>query len=274
MFNITNLKEIESVGWIRANAIVHGDCLDVMPHIPDKSVDMILADPPYGTTACKWDSIIPLKPMWEQLKRIIKPNGAIVITASQPFTTTLISSNLGMFKYEWIWEKSKAGNFVNANNTPLKLHENVCVFSYGTCANRSLNRMNYNPQDVTDVHKKWNRPQKYSSDHNYSRPSHSLNRIISKENFPSSVIKIGSEHNPSHPTQKPVKLFEYLIKTYTNPEETILDFSVGSGTTAIAAENTDRKWIAIEKDKDIFNTAAQRITESIKQKKLFAGNCK
>ena len=239
--------------------LYHGDCLEIMPQL--EPVDLVLTDPPYGTTACSWDIVIPLEPMWEQLKRIIKKNGAVVLFGNQPFTTVLISSNMEMYKYDWIWEKIKAGNFIQAKNNPLKLHENICVFSNGVVIHKgqSTKRMPYNPIGVKDVAKKWHRPKIYDSEHNYKRPSHTTDRIINQECFPNSIIKINSIHNPPHPTQKPVELMEYLIKTYSNEEQTVLDFAIGSGTTAIACERLKRKWIGIEIEEKYCEIAAKRI---------------
>ena len=213
------------------------------------------------TTACKWDSVIPFEPMWEQLKRIIKPNGAIVLFGSEPFSSALRMSNIKMYKYDWIWEKTKAGNFIQAQNCPLKLHENISVFSNGVVIHKwqSIKRMNYYPQWVKEVNKKWNRPRIYESEHSYKRPSHKIERIITSEWFPSSVVKFGSEHNPSHPTQKPVALIEYLIKTYTNEWETVLDFTAGSGTTWVACQSTNRKYILIEKEQEYIDIIHKRL---------------
>ncbi len=252
------------------NQIIQGDCLEVMRGIPDKSVDMILCDLPYGTTACKWDTVIPFEPLWAHYRRLIKDNGAIVLMASQPFTTSLIASNMTMFKYCWVWEKTKAANFPNAPNMPLKLHEDICVFSLGTCANGSSQRMTYNPQGVRSVNKIRERPQKYEGEHNYKRPSHQLKRKINIESYPSSIIKISSEHNPPHPTQKPVALFEYLIATYTQPGEIVLDNCIGSGTTAIAALNTGRFFIGIEKEPQYVEIARKRLEQAQAQQSLFA----
>lgn len=246
--------------------IINGDCLKIMPDLPDNLIDMVLADPPYGTTNCRWDSIIPLEPMWEQLKRIIIPNGVIAMTASQPFTTTLIASNLKMFKYEWIWKKTKAGNFVHVRNMPLKLHENIVIFSDGKVKHTGQkNRMPYNPQGVVKVDKDWKRPQKYESEHNYKRPSHMLKRKITQEGFPSSIISIGSEHNPLHPTQKPVALGQYLIRTYTNEGNTVLDFAAGSGSFGVATILEKRNFIGIEKNKEYFKTMKERIKKVQKE---------
>jgi len=232
-----------------------------MKDIDDKSINMILCDLPYGTTQCKWDTIIPFNELWMHYERIIKDNGAIVLTATQPFTSNLIISNIKLFKYCWVWEKTKAANFPNAPNMPLKLHEDICIFSKGTCANGSKRRMIYYPQGVKEVNKEWKRPRKYDSEHNYKRPSHKLKRTIKFEGYPSTVIKINSEHNPPHPTQKPVALFEYLIKTYTNENDIVLDNCIGSGTTAIACLNTNRNYIGIEKEEKYFNIANERISQ-------------
>jgi len=249
--------------------LMQGDCLERMREIESGSVDMVLTDPPYGTTACKWDSIIPLEPMWEQLKRIIKPNGAIVMTASQPFTTALISSNLDMFKYELIWEKGRASGHVHAKNKQLKAHENIVIFSTGTTVHKSQSkrRMTYNPQMTKGE------PYKRKA----SKVSGSINHAPSKANidyegtevensgtrYPRSVI-FQSFHNVgnSHPTQKPVALMEYLIKTYTNENETVLDFTMGSGSTGVAAKNLNRKFIGIELDENYFNIAKERISNT------------
>lgn len=229
--------------------LLKGDCLELMKEIPDGSVDMILTDPPYGTTACKWDSIIPLEPMWEQLKRIIKPNGAIVITASQPFTTTLIASNMKMFKYCWVWDKKKGGNIQVLKWQPYKTHEDVVVFSDGA--------VNYYPIKT---------PQKERTGKTYSKGE--ANGIKNygdlrtyKDKHPKSILEISNANQKGkvHPTQKPVALMEYLIKTYTNEGETILDFTMGSGTTGVAAKNLNRDFIGIELDEEYFKIAEQRI---------------
>ena len=238
-----------------------GDCLEVMSKIPDGSVDMVCTDPPYGTTACKWDSVIPFEPMWGQLKRIVKPNGAIVLMASQPFTSALVMSNVKMFKYCWVWEKSRPTGHVHSKNKPMKKHEDIAVFSTGTTAHaaQSKTRMCYNPQDlinhVVPILRK-----NYTESHSVmlARPSH---RDTFQEfgNYPTSVLKIASQGKPLHPTQKPVALMEYMIRTYTNPGETVLDFTMGSGTTGVACVNTSRKFIGIEMDADYFTIAQARI---------------
>lgn len=229
--------------------LMQGDCLERMKEIPDGSVDMILTDPPYGTTACKWDSIIPLEPMWEQLKRIIKPNGAIVMTASQPFTTTLIASNMKMFKYCWVWEKSKPTGHLNAKKQPLKTYEDVTLFYSKQCT--------YNPQGTKPTDKMVSRTNRG----NYGECSKTTRQTVT--NYPRNIVKFPSIDGV-HPTQKPVALMEYLIKTYTNEGETVLDFTMGSGTTGVACVNTSRKFIGIELDHDYFNIALERI-EAAKQ---------
>lgn len=251
--------------------LLHGDCLDLMKQIPDGSIDMVLADPPYGTTACKWDSIIPLDAMWAHLKRVIKPNGAIVMTASQPFTSKLVMSNADWFKYEWIWEKGRASGYVHAKNKPLKCHENMLVFSGGTTTHKTMskNRMLYVPQMAEG---------KPYSRHIRTLNTGSINSAPTKANveyvgtlvvndgnrYPRSLVSF-KNHNVGnfHPTQKPVPLMEYMIKTYTNEGETVLDFTMGSGTTGVACVNTGRKFIGIELDEHYFNVAKQRIEGAV-----------
>ncbi len=199
--------------------------------IDDNSIDMILCDLPYGTTACKWDVIIPFDRMWEQFKRISKPNTPIVLTASQPFTSTLIVSNLDMFRYEWIWVKSRANGFLDANRKPMKKHENVLVFSEKPSA--------YYPQDLILKYK----PNKNSGNENvYGKVKKGYQAKVTFTNYPDSILNFGSIKN-IHPTQKPVSLFEYLIKTYTCENDLVFDPCCGSGTTGIAAHNTNRRFI-------------------------------
>ena len=247
--------------------LYHGDCLEEMVKIPDGSVDMILTDPPYGTTACKWDSVIPLEPMWVQLNRIIKPNGAIVLTASQPFTTTLISSNMKMFKYCWVWEKSRASNFVHANYQPLKAHEDICVWSLGGSAQGSKVPMTYNQQ--------YTKGKPYDKGMGSNRKISHLSGGLKKMNDHRSIntngdrkprtvqyFRTSESEGKYHPTQKPVALMEYLIKTYTNETETVLDFTMGSGTTGVACKNLNRNFIGIEQDYKYFEIAKKRINDT------------
>lgn len=234
--------------------LMYGDCLERMKEIPSGSVDMILADPPYGTTQCKWDSIIPLEPMWEQLKRIIKPNGAIVMTAQTPFDKVLGASNLGMLRYEWIWQKTKATGHLNAKLSPMKNHENVLVF-YKTPP--TYNAQGLARKAVPTIRKG------RDNGNNYGKSDRdSLQEFY---NYPRSILSIASEGKTVHPTQKPVALMEYLIKTYTNQGETVLDFTMGSGTTGVACINTGREFIGIELDADIFQVATDRINVAIKE---------
>ena len=236
---------------------MQGDCLERMKEIESGSVDMILTDPPYGTTACKWDSIIPLEPMWEQLKRIIKPNGAIVMTASQPFTTTLISSNMKMFKYCWVWEKSKAPNFVQVKNQPLKNYEDVLVFT------SKGEKANYFPQMTAGESYKPRAGKKESEVYN-KIPNHKFRNGSNGKRYPKSIqyFKTAENEGGLHPTQKPVSLMEYLIKTYTNEGETVLDFTMGSGSTGVAAKNLNRDFIGIELGETYFNIAQERIANA------------
>lgn len=242
--------------------LMQGDCLELMKDIPDGSIDMILCDLPYGTTACKWDTMIPFEPLWEQYKRIIKPYHAIVLFGCQPFTTKLINSNIECFKYTYVWKKTKAGNFIQARNMPLKKHEDICVFSDGVVIHKgqSQKRMPYFPQGVVDVDKEWSRPKVYDSEHQFKRPSHKTSRKITQEGFPGDILEFGSVHNPQHPTQKPVDLLEYLIRTYTNEGEIVLDNCMGSGSTGVACVNTERGFIGIELDSGYYDIASNRIT--------------
>jgi site-specific DNA-methyltransferase (adenine-specific) len=234
-----------------------GDCLERMKEIQDGSVDMILADPPYGTTACKWDSVIPLEPMWEQLKRVIKPNGAIVMTASQPFTSALVCSNLKMFRYDTVYEKSHPSGHLNANKMPMRKHESILVFY--------SKQPNYFPQK-SEKDKAKIRPAKSratQSDCYRSFDPNSPRTDSASVAFPTSINKFNNSTTGCdkglHPTQKPVALMEYLIKTYTTEVETVLDFSMGSGTVGVACKNLNRKFIGIEKDEKYFEIAKSRI---------------
>lgn len=234
-----------------------------MKDIPDGSIDMILCDLPYGTTACKWDTVIPFEPLWAQYKRVINGNGAIVLTASQPFTTALISSNMKMFKYCWYWNKSKPNGWQHSKNKPMTKVEEVVVFSPAPMGHISLlggKRMKFNPQGTTIVGKKT-----ISSVKHGRTMGARLNQVgknyVAETGFPHNVLEypniVGA--NAIHPTQKPVALFEYLIKTYTNEGETVLDNCAGSGTTAIACINTNRNYICMEKDETYYNLMCERV---------------
>ena len=231
--------------------IYHGDCLDIMPTLADKSVDMILCDLPYGTTACKWDTVIPFEPLWAQYKRLIKNNGAIVLTASQPFTSALVMSNPAMFKYCWYWEKSKGANFAMTGFQPLKVIEDILVFSFSACTyTKNGNGMKYFPQKVL-LEKPYTRSFLNNKRDSPSSPlrNSKLDEIHYTHSSPRNLLYAGTDGDGRvHPTQKPVALFEYLIRTYTNEGDTVLDNCAGSGTTGVACLNTNRKFILIEKD--------------------------
>tara|TARA_R110000782_G_scaffold26993_1_gene68692 strand:+ start:455 stop:1204 length:750 start_codon:yes stop_codon:yes gene_type:complete len=243
-----------------------GDCLDVMKAIPDGSVDAIICDPPYGTTACKWDSVIDFDLMWEQLNRIIKPNGAIVLFGSEPFSSVLRMSNIKMFRYDIIWEKSHARGFLNAWRQPMRKHENISLFY--------KNQPTYNPI-LKDKDPKNIRPiskRSRSSQFNGGKFSNEAakRKCPNDKSMPDSILKFNSKVTPiQHPTQKPILLMEYLISTYTNENETVLDFTMGSGSTGVAAKNLNRDFIGIEQDEDYFNIANKRISEHQKEQTLF-----
>jgi site-specific DNA-methyltransferase (adenine-specific) len=227
------------------NILMQGDCLERMKEVESGSVDMVLTDPPYGTTACKWDSIIPLEPMWEQLKRVIKSNGVIVLFGSEPFSSFLRCSNISQYKYDWVWQKRPV-NFLNAKKQPLRKTERISIFGGKT----------YNPQGLMPCNKINKR-----SNSTETNGLHGLSNVSKFTNYPTDVLEFIGERG-LHPTQKPVALMEYLIKTYTNEGETVLDFTMGSGTTGVAAKNLDRNFIGIELDETYFNIAKLRISEA------------
>ena len=250
--------------------LMKGDCLELMRQIPDGSVDMVLCDLPYGTTACKWDSIIPLGLLWEQYRRITKKRGAIVLTASQPFTSALVMSATDLFKYCWVWEKTRATGHVHAKNKPMKSHEDVCVFSAGTTvhASQSVIRMTYNPQGITEIERESYRPSRGVSGSDVTcslRPSHKQTIRQTATGYPRTVQRFSSEHNVGafHPTQKPVALMEYLIRTYTHEGMTVLDNCAWSFTTGVACVNLGRRFIGIEKDEKYFDIGVNRMKERI-----------
>lgn len=240
--------------------LYQGDCLEVMKNIPDKSIDLVLTDPPYQITACAWDSIIPLQPMWKELKRITKPNSAIVLMAHQPFTSMLICSNLEMYKYNWVWKKNKSTGFFNAKKQPLRALEDICVFYTKPCV--------YNPQRTTG-HKPVNTFTKHTTDgETVGKTKLGISGGGQTDRYPTNIIEIpvmnndGSHGDKVHPTQKPVALMEYLIKTYSNEGMTVLDFCAGSGTTGVAAKNLNRNFIGIEKDEGYFKITQERIEKA------------
>lgn len=241
---------------LKKNEIYLGNCLEVMKDIEDGSVDMILCDLPYGTTNCRWDTIIPLDELWMQYERVIKKSGAIVLFAQTPFDKVLGCSNLKLLRYEWIWEKTQATGHLNSKKMPLKAHENILVFY--------KNLPVYNPQK-TQGHNPVNTYTKYVTTQNnteiYGQVSEEIKGGKNTDRFPRSIQVFSSDKQKVHlhSTQKPVKLCEFLIKTYTNEGDVVLDNCIGSGTTAIAAMNTNRDFIGIERDLEIFNTAVNRI---------------
>lgn len=245
--------------------ILLGDCLELMKDIPNGSIDMILADLPYGTTANKWDSVIPLNILWEHYERIIKDNGAIVLTASQPFTTHLIYSNQKLFKYEIIWVKSRPNGHLEAKNKPMRKHENILIFSKGASANGCKNRITYNPQGLVKV-ERYNR-NSTDTDNYGSRKSRPVGLVTKQEytNYPTTIWEFGSEGKTIHPTQKPIELFEQLIKTYTNEGELVLDNAAGSGTTAIASIKTGRQFIVMEKEEKYYQLIKTRVNEQLRK---------
>lgn len=231
--------------------LLHGDCLELMKQIPDNSIDMVLTDPPYGTTACKWDNVIPFEPMWEQLKRITKDNGAICLFGSEPFSSTLRMSNINEFKYDWIWKKAPF-NFLNASHQPLRNSENISVFY--------KKKPTYVPVEKDRIKYKTHGKHFKKTD---SVGSYNFN-YKEKDGFakPTTIItgiKKEDTRKIVHPTQKPVALLEYLIKTYTLENETVLDFTMGSGSTGVACKNLSRNFIGIEKDDNYFQIAKDRI---------------
>jgi len=241
--------------------LIQGDCLEKMKDISDKSVDMVLCDLPYGTTACKWDTIIPFEPLWEQYKRIIKDNGAIVLTAQTPFDKVLGCSNLEMLKYEWIWRKSRPTGHLNANKMPMKAHENILVF-YKKPPTFNKQMTIGKPNHVKDGSIRKSK----ATNNNYGHFENVVQKSTNLKN-PITVLEF-SQQDPNkilHPTQKPVALFEYLIKTYTNEGELVLDNCMGSGTTGVACKNLNRNFIGIELDQEYFKIAEKRINENLSE---------
>jgi site-specific DNA-methyltransferase (adenine-specific) len=229
--------------------LYHGDCLELMNEIPDGSVDMVMADLPYGTTACKWDSVIPFEPLWAAYRRVCKKNAAIVLTASQPFTSALVMSNVTGFSHNWSWKKRPV-NFLNAKKQPMRNLEDVLVFG---------RNLTYNPQGLVAKRRVNKR-----SNSTETNGVHGFENVSEFTNYPHQVIEIINGERGSHPTQKPVALMEYLIRTYTNEGETVLDNTMGSGTTGVACINTGRGFIGIEQDEKYCGIAATRISGAVK----------
>lgn len=250
------------IDYITSNSLIHGDCLEVMKLIKPDSVDMILCDLPYGSTQCKWDIIIPFDPLWAQYERIIKPNGAIVLFGAEPFSSYLRTSNIKLYKYDWIWDKIKGTGFLNAKKQPMRNHETVSVFYKNQCL--------YNPQKTYGHINKKSFRAKHLQTEVYRIMANDY-QYESTERYPRSVLEFSTDTQNSsfHPTQKPVALCEYLIKTYTNIGELVLDNCAGSGTTAIACIKTNRKYICIEKKQEYFEVIKNRIQKEQDKLSLF-----
>jgi len=228
------------------NELWHGDCLELMKNIPDKSVDMVLCDLPYGTTACKWDIIIPLDKLWEQYNRIIKDNGAIVLFGSEPFSSVLRISRSDIYKYDWKWEKNFKTGHLNAHHMPMRKHEDICVFY--------KQKPTYNPQGLLPYNKMKKRG---SNGDNYGVSG--TENFQSWTNYPTDILRFDRDLPSIHSTQKPLALCEYLVKTYTNENDLVLDNCMGSGTTCLAAKNLNRQFIGIEKEENYYNIAKERL---------------
>ena len=241
--------------------LLKGDCLEVMKSIESSSIDAIITDPPYGTTACKWDSVIPFELMWEQLNRIIKPNGAIVLFGSEPFSSALRMSNIKSFKYDWIFHKTLPVGHGYAKYRPMSNHEIISIFGKG--------KTTYNPQFTPREKPRTYTRKNASKSGSSSMTSHDGETRVLKGKYPTTIQKFNTsvQKGKLHPTQKPISLMEYLIKTYTNENETVLDFTMGSGSTLVACQNTNRNGIGIEQDEEYFNIASERIKEN--EYKLF-----
>ena len=242
------------IACVSHSTLVNADCFDVFPFIVDKSIDAIICDLPYGTTACKWDSVLPLDKLWIEYKRVLKDGGCLVFTATQPFTTTLIASNLKMFKYELIWDKVLPTGFGIAKYQPMKQHENILIFGN--------EKTTYNPQKV-----KRDKPRTYNRTHKFYAGSENLQKHDGKDRVleyyePRSiqVFSNANHKNKQHPTEKPIELMEWLIKTYTNEGDTVLDNTMGSGTTNLACLKLNRKSIGIEKEKQYYDVAVRRLS--------------
>lgn len=252
--------------------LLHGDCLELMKSIPDKSVDMVLCDLPYGTTACKWDSVIPFESLWEQYKRIIKPNCAIVLFGQEPFSSALRMSNIKWFRYDWIWDKGRGHNFTQANFCPMRSHEIISVFSDApTVYSNDGRKCRYNPQMWDSgkpyfVRERQRKSQTEMLSKNSSAAMVCPNTNSNGDRYPLSILRFGKDNKGYHPTQKPVALLEYLVKTYTNEGDTVMDNTMGSGSTGVACVNTNRNFIGIELNDEYFDIASSRIKKAEDEK--------
>lgn len=240
-----------------------GDCLDVMAGLPDGSVDAVICDLPYGTTACAWDVVIPFKPLWDHYRRLLKPRGVVALTASQPFTAMLTLSNMAWFKYSLVWEKSSPTGVLDCEFRPLKAHEDIAVFSPAGCSNGSKPPMRYTPQMGQGKPYVAERGNQVETRGSLTRSTVIRTPTVNTgTRYPRSVLYFPCDKSGLHPTQKPVPLMEYLIRTYSSEGDTVLDNTMGSGTTGVACVNTARNFIGIEKDPEIFGIAEQRIADA------------
>ena len=243
--------------------LYNGDCLEVMKELPDKSIDLILCDLPYGTSACKWDTIIPFDKLWEAYERLIKDNGAIVLFGSEPFSSLLRTSNLKLYKYDWVWEKPSGANFLNFKYQPAKVHENIMVFGKGATSYSKNGNMVYNPQ-MEEGTPYIQKSGKQRDDYGNSTVRTPIEQVVTENNgtrYPRSIQKFNLDRDKHHPTQKPIALLEYLIKTYSSEGDTVLDNCMGSGSTGVACVNTNRNFIGIEMDSKYFSIAETRISD-------------
>ncbi len=244
--------------------LIKGDCLAVMKELiaQNITVDFILTDPPYGVLDCHWDSVIPMDEMFDCLLKLIRPDGAIALFGMEPFSSRLRLSHPELFKYDWIWLKNAPTGFLNAKNKPLYIYEIISVFSQGATATKSANRMRYFPQDLIKIPPHVNKPKRKVLGDDAYQISSKVQSITEYANYPANILRYDKPTNPVHPTQKPVPLLEYLIKTYTLPGETVLDFTMGSGSTGVAAKHTERSFIGIELTDRYFDIATHRIASA------------
>lgn len=249
-----------------------GDCLELMKEIPGKSIDCIICDLPYGTTACKWDVVIPFDKLWEQYHRVLKMGGVVLLFGSEPFSTSIRTSNMKEWRYDWIWKKNTSAGFVHAKNRPLKNYEIIsafCRFGMGHKSTMGDKRMPYNPQGLRPCHKVSHNALNKFGGVLGKRPSQKETVVTEWENYPTAVLEFNVESKTFHPTQKPVELIRYLIRTYTNEGDLVLDNCIGSGTTAIAAIKEKRHFIGMELNKEYFDIAEDRIKKELSNPSLF-----
>jgi site-specific DNA-methyltransferase (adenine-specific) len=268
----SNVSCDRKIGPFDCCSVVQGDCLELMKQLPDGCVDAVITDPPYGTTACDWDSVIPLDETWKHYRRVC--TGAAVFTASQPFTSALVMGNPAWFKYAWVWKKNRATGHVHAKNKPMKIHEDVCVFDRGTTvhASQSKTRMVYNPQGLVKLEAPHVRKRNDAGDESVMSKRASHRPTIQEfSGYPTSIIEFDIEMNEKrvHPTQKPLSLLEYLVSTYTNPNALILDPTFGSGTTLVAAKKLGRHFLGFEISPEYCEIARKRIAAVEAQPTLF-----